>query len=1024
MNILRIILTAIVALCASHIPLQSQSIYKYEQRDSCGNKGVTLTFFSNTLSQYIPHIVRQYENAKALHGQIWSAGQGVDCNSLIKPPFMMLTDWDDDGNGGAAPLPHNFISIGMAPLNASYYVSPATERYTHLFKHEYTHTLMTDLPAPRDRNWRRLLFNSKVDANSKYPISSVWSWLTVPRWYAPRWYHEGIACFMETWLSGGVGRAMGGYDEMYFRSLVADDVRLSTVVGLESEGSTKDFQLGTTAYLYGMRFVNYLVLKYGFDKLVAFYNRTPDSKAFFASQFKKVYGRHLRDVWNEWQAYERQHQRRNLDEIAKYPLTELTALGKSLGSASPLVVDDSLMVGYAAVNYRGDFAHVERIDLRTGERRKLAKIDGAMLYQTAYLTLDRNNQRLFWTDRNGGIRGIRWISLKDKDNSTAKASGSARQPVSKRGHLGYQRVSNIVYDNANDRLYGLQSHEGVTSIVRYDANMEDAEVLYRFRFGVSVADLDVSHDGEMLAMTVIGTRGDNSLILFRVKDMEDADLHYTTLKQLDDTNLTQFRFSHDDTHLVGMSYYTGAGNIWEINTDGTGDLRLLSNVATGLFAPYHAANDSLYAYQFTHEGMTPVRLSHRELHDCNAIELLGHKAYEANPSLLDMQKLKTPLPKIDFGEVYDSIKVYRPLREMEFMGSYPIISGFTDRKSWNEVTPVVGYHVSFSDPVGLSSLNLEVAASPWSHHRVENQWHATAEWDYWDWNVTASWNPTSFYDLFGPSRSSRKGYNFGVSYGRKFTLQTPFSWDWNVSVNTYGRMDALPLFQNVAVDDGIHSFQTFSAHIGARKTRTSLGGIQAEQGYVCGLDLYSYLAGGRLFPSVTATLDKGVLLPVLRNTSGWLRMAVGQNFGNEESALGNQYFGAFGNNYVDHGATYRYRAVSAMPGHEIDAIEAHSFAKATAELNLQPVTFRNLGMLCLYPTQAWMSLFATDLAANPWGRQQFNNYVSVGAQLNFQIVLFNYMNTTWSFGFARSFNQRSSGLDRCGNEFMVSLKLL
>ena len=42
-------------------------------------------------------------------------------------------------------------------------------------------------------------------------------------------------------MSGGVGRALGGYDEMYFRSLVADSARLSTVVGLESEGTTKDF---------------------------------------------------------------------------------------------------------------------------------------------------------------------------------------------------------------------------------------------------------------------------------------------------------------------------------------------------------------------------------------------------------------------------------------------------------------------------------------------------------------------------------------------------------------------------------------------------------------------------------------------------------------------------------------------------------------------------------------------------------------------------------------------------------------
>ncbi len=97
---------------------------------------------------------------------------------------------------------------------------------------------------------------------SQHPETLLYSYLTIPRFTAPRWLNEGIAVFMETWMGGGVGRAQGGYDEMVFRAMVRDDAHFYDPLGLASRGIRVSFQTGGNAYLYGTRFITYLAYAY------------------------------------------------------------------------------------------------------------------------------------------------------------------------------------------------------------------------------------------------------------------------------------------------------------------------------------------------------------------------------------------------------------------------------------------------------------------------------------------------------------------------------------------------------------------------------------------------------------------------------------------------------------------------------------------------------------------------------------------------------------------------------------------
>lgn len=985
------------AMLATHsIVCSAQTLYEFK------SDSAYVVFTNKGVSQHIPHLIREYSEARALHNQIWNG-----LPSQI--PFMLLYDLSDDGNAGVSAVPHTFIQIYMAPMNKSYFTSANTEHFDFLFKHEYTHVVMHDKSNSKDYAWRKFTGN-KVVPNANYPLSAFWSYMDAPRVFAPRWYQEGIACFMETWLSGGAGRSLSGFDEAYFRTRVKDGAKLYSVVGLETEGSTADIEQGSTGYLYGTRFVNYLVLKYGYDKLIEFYNRTDSSRTSYVRQFEQVYGKGLREVWKEWQEYEVAFQKENLDAIAEYPLTEFEkVVDRNLGSMSPMIVDEENSVAYASVDHTGDFAQIVRVRLDSAGRRgkkveKIALIEGSRSHHPAYIALDRNRQRLFWTDRNSKIRGLVVYDLE-------------KGRVEKK--LKYKRLGDICYDNVNDCLYGLMSNQGSILLVKYDPQIENVDIIYSFPFGTTVSDLDVSHDGKHLVASLLGNRGDHSLIMFDTEDIENAALAYRTLCSFDDSNLSQFRFSADDSKLVGFSYYTGVPNIWSYDME-SGELNLLTNVQTGVFAPYLASDGTVYALEYSSEGMTPVKFPYQELHDANSVEFLGQRAYDAHPEIAEIKDLKTELPEITFSEVYDSIKVYKPFKAARFQGIYPDISGFTDRQAWNNVTPVVGAHLSFYDPLSFFTANFFIGASPWSHNEWKNRFHLSADISYLRWSLNASWNQSDFYDLFGPRRTSRKGYKVSLAYDFKSTLQSPTIREWGASVAHYGDMDALPLYQEIEVDEGITSFQTASLYYRGGKLFGTLGAIDAEKGYKYSASAYSYLASGKLFPFIDVSADWGFHLPVGNHNSFWLRGAAGQSFGDSNSTLGNSYFGGFRNNYVDHASINRFRTSSSMPGFRIDQIEAHSYAKIGAEIVGAPIRLENVGALRFYPNFIQFSVFGYDLVTNGWepGLETRSHY-SAGAQMNIQMVMFTHMKTTLSIGYARAW---ADNLKQ--GEFMVSLKLL
>jgi hypothetical protein len=158
----------------------------------------------------------------------------------------------------------------------------------------------------------------------------------------------------------------------------------------------------------------------------------------------------------------------------------------------------------------------------------------------------------------------------------------------------------------------------------------------------------------------------------------------------------------------------------------------------------------------------------------------------------------------------------------------------------------------------------------------------------------------------------------------------------------------------------------------------------------------------------------------MRNTGFWIRNSVGQSFGKRESAMSYFYFGGFRNNFVDWQPSEQYRKPLAFPGAQIDEIKAYNYIKTMGELNLRPLRLRNVGAGWMYPTYIKSSIFSTHMLSNLNIEGLTRNIFNFGGQIDIQLVLFSYLKTTWSVGYAVMTEKQT---DTKG-QLMLSVKLL
>ena len=523
--------------------------------------------------------------------------------------------------------------------------------------------------------------------------------------------------------------------------------------GLESEGIAVDFQVGVNDYLYGTRFMSYLALKYGPEKFVEWQSRREGSKAFYAAQFKHVFGRRLDDVWNDWIAFEHDYQKANLAKLAQYPLTETVKL-------SP----HGPRLDLARLRRRQDQQPDRRLPLSRHDR--LRRPDGPCHRQADQAPGNQGHDALQGDQPRLRSRLPGPPITPKTITPSATSSRSTSTPAARSACCSRTRASAISSFNPADKsIWGIRHENGLATIVRIPPPYAGFNQVHTFKYGQVPFDLDISPDGTLLSASFGEINGTQTVRVWKI-----AALRPTAIRSRSRGLRCRRRRPRASSSRPTARRCTARPTIPASRTSSasTSPPRNMTRSATPRPASSGQCpqpDGSLIAYEYSGKGLQPVRFKPQVQNDLGTVEFLGTRVVNERPELkqwgvgspskIDLEPLITARSKYNSGAADEarrrSIRSSRDIRE----------------RSRRATSSISKTRCSSARSTRASASRRSTSCAPGTGC-TRNLQYKTLNWDF-----QYRHNGADFYDLFGPVERSRRGDVFSAATTRRIIYDPP-----------------------------------------------------------------------------------------------------------------------------------------------------------------------------------------------------------------------------------------------------------
>lgn len=900
-------------------------------------------------------------------------------------------DVSDYGFAATTTVPQNYIRIEIEPLEPGYEVVPYNERYQWLLSHELTHVFVNDMDSNVEDFFRSVF--GKVNPDKNQPLTTLYSLFTVHNRYTPRWHQEAIAVFIETWLSGGFGRILGNFDEMYFRSRVADNIEFPTVDEIEEIESHESVLLEHLFYVFGARFVSHLACEYGSDKVIQWFDT--EKGEFYPSykaKFKKVFGKSFDEVWDNFISNEIEFQKQNISILKSAPLSEIRHLSdKSFGWVGQPYYDKKTNSVLFAYHQSGHLASVGRFFLNNRKMYDIISLPSPSIIQIASTAFDQEYCNFFYTTNNNQLyRDIHLVEL----------NRNKHRELFKDVRTGHLTLSSKTHE-----LYGVQHSSGKAILVKSKYPYQILETITVFPLGDEVQQLAMNPDETLLAAVLHKVSGEQSIILIDIKKLNKGEgLEYLTISS--DGAPENISWSPDGKTIYWNAFINGVSNIYKFNLD-EGKVIPLSHSIKGLFRPIEISKDSLFAFEYSIDGFIPVVIPNQKVERLPAINYLGQNILTKSPQVADWM-INLNDDEIEQYKLSNE-KTYYSLSNLNVQTFIPLITGFQDRK-------VLGIFAHITDPLLIQEFVIETGVSPFKEKNQKLRYHLRTKYSLKQ-KLTLAFdhNAPDFYDLFNKRKKALLGNRYSIGYSEYFVYDNPLKVKYNTDLSVYS---GVRFINDNYLEIKIPDFAVLKTELDIRDLRKTIGSVDWEHGNQFRFNIIGYGSTPKDLKYAVGTYAEwdNYNLWLFNHNVLHLKLAAGYHYTNPDLLQGYFYFGGFGNREIENEPVKQFEKVFRFPGVPIYSIATDKFLKLMIANNLPPIRIPNIEFLSQSLKNINISIYSQGLLVN---NEISNRWIDVGAQIN---IMFNHwanLESTFSAGIAKAWWQNGNNW-----EWFLSYKLL